>query len=269
MLDAFHAVHGGERFPVDVCKLALECGNFFNFPDLITSVQGADIDGFDGGLFRKGNEWLLLFNNSLPSEGRIRFTQAHELGHYLLHRATKEMFQCGDIGLATESEKSTELEADKFAAYLLMPLNDFRAQLSSTVDLKVLGDCAERYGVSLTATIHQWLNSTEEKAVLVVSRDGYMLSAKASDSAHKAGAFFRTRRETIEVPPGSLAANPTITSEKQGQLLPAKVWFPDASPGTLLREMKLVSDTYDTVLTLLVLPSTEDVWTPRFAGASD
>ncbi|WP_281718786.1 ImmA/IrrE family metallo-endopeptidase [Pandoraea apista] len=265
VLDAYHSFHGGDRFPVDVCKLALECADFFNFPDPITEVQGADIAGFDGGLFRKGDSWLLLYNDNLSSEGRIRFTQAHELGHYVLHRADRDAFQCGNVGTA-EDQKSIEIEADQFAAHLLMPLHDFRAQLTSQVDLNVLGDCAERYGVSLTAIIHQWLNSTDEKAILIISREGFMLTAKASDPAHKAGVFFRTRRETIEIPSRSLTANPLITSEKQGQLVPANIWFPNASSLTLLREMKLVSDTYDTVLTLLLLPRTEDVWAPRPNG---
>ena len=39
------------------------------------------------------------------------------------------------------------------------------------MDLDVLGHCAERYDVSLTAAILKWLSYTDEKAIVVMSRD--------------------------------------------------------------------------------------------------
>ena len=61
-----------------------------------------------------------------------------------------------------------------------MPLNDFRNQISGEVSLDSLGHCADRYGVSLTAAILKWLSYTDEKAVVVMSRDGFMNWASAS-----------------------------------------------------------------------------------------
>jgi Zn-dependent peptidase ImmA (M78 family) len=40
-----------------------------------------------------------------------------------------------------------EREADNFAANLLTPLDDFRKQISNTVDFEQLSACANRYGV--------------------------------------------------------------------------------------------------------------------------
>ena len=50
-------------------------------------VEAVDIKNFDGALFANEakDRWMLLYNNGLKSPGRIRFTQAHELGHYILH----------------------------------------------------------------------------------------------------------------------------------------------------------------------------------------
>jgi len=42
------------------------------------------------------------------------------------------------------------------------------------VDLDVMRHCADRYGVSVTAAILKWLSYTEEKAIVVMSIDGYM-----------------------------------------------------------------------------------------------
>ncbi|ATG21075.1 toxin [Ralstonia pickettii] len=266
ILDAFHQMHGGVRYPVDVEALALECANLFQLQDRVVRVHAADITGFEGGLFKTGaTEWSILYNASITSPGRIRFTQAHELGHYVLHRTNQDSFECSarDMLEWTKAGKAIESEADKFAAYLLMPLHDFRAQIPGDVDLHVLGACAERYGVSLTAAILQWLLHTEEKAVLVMSRDGFMDWSCASEPAFGAGAFFATKRSTIEVPPNSLAANAQIPHEKCGVSLAANIWFPHADASMPVREMKISADQYDCTLTLLVLPRGADVWPPR------
>ena len=227
-------------------------GGLHKYEDPITQVQAANIKGFDGALFpgdgRK--EWLLLYNEAVSSPGRVRFTQAQELGHYILHRQARELFQC------------SEGQADLFASYLLMPLDDYRKQVTATVDLDLLGHCAERYGVSLTAAILKWLQYTEEKAVLVMSRDGFMNWAWSSEPASKAGAFFRTRNNVIAVPNGSLAANAEINGERAGTQIPASIWFPHASADTPLREMKIHAEQYGVVLTLLHLPRSASVWPP-------
>lgn len=266
ILDAFHVSHGSERYPVDVPRLALDCADLFKFADPISAVESADIKGFEGGLFKTGEDrWTMLYNSKLSSPGRIRFTQAHELGHYLLHRLQREAFECTSEDMLdwSEHEKSIESEADKFASYLLMPLHDFRTQVPEAVTFDALGQCADRYGVSLTAAALQWLSYTEEKAVLVMSRDGFMDWAWSSDPACKAGAFFAARRHTIPVPDQSLAANSAIRHERVGTTIPAKTWFPHAEPETPLREMKVSAEQYDSVLTLLVLPRFADVWAPR------
>jgi hypothetical protein len=266
ILDTFHQIHGGERFPVNVDALALDCASLFKLPDPVVRVQAADIQGFEGGLFKTGSaEWSILYNESLTSPGRIRFTKAHELGHYVLHRAGQDTFECSakDMLEWTRAEKAIESDADKFASYLLMPLHDFRAQVTGEVTLHALGACAERYGVSLTAAILQWLSYTEEKAVLVMSRDGFMDWSSASEPAFKAGAYFATRKSTIEVPAASLASNAQIAHEKDGILLSTSIWFQHADPTTQMREMKVSAEQYDCTLTLLILPKGADVWPPR------
>lgn len=258
--------HDIDRFPVDVPQLALESARIFNWQDPITKVQAAPIKGFDGALFpgdgRK--EWLLLYNDALTSPGRVRFTQAHELGHYILHRMTRESFQCSDADMLNWSQDDLDIEAqaDLFASYLLMPLDDYRKQVTTQVDIEILSACAERYGVSLTAAILKWLQYTDEKAVLVMSNDGFINWAWSSQPAVRAGAFFRTRGNVIPLPEGSLAANQEITHNRQGTKIPATIWFPHADSNTPLREMKVHAAQYDATLSLLCLPRSTEVWPP-------
>lgn len=61
------------------------------------------------------NEGLILISSSRP-EGRKRFTCAHELGHHVLGHGTVI-----DEVVGGASDKAIELEADFFAAMLLMP----------------------------------------------------------------------------------------------------------------------------------------------------
>ena len=267
ILNTVADAQGAPRFPIDVRTLALEAASIFRFDDPITQVEAANINRFEGALIPDDarRKWMLLYNDGLSSSGRIRFTQAHELGHYLVHRTKAEKFQCSQDDLlgAPEGGRAIEGEADSFAATLLMPLDDFRAQATSAPDFEFLGHCADRYGVSLTAATLRWLEHTEHAAVLVVHRDGYMRWAKSSDAALKNGAFFRTRQSVIEVPAACVGLDTAVSTDRKGRAMPAPVWFPHAPSGTELVEMKITADQYEWTMSLLVLPRGLAVWKPR------
>lgn len=265
IVETFCAAHGGARFPVDVVRLAKEAASIFGWSDPITDVRAADIAEFEGCLSPNEDrtKWLLLYNNHLPSPGRIRFTQAHELGHYILHRLARGEIRCSEDDMLEWDQKNIEAQADQFASYLLMPLNDYREQVTSTVDLEILGHCADRYGVSLSAAVLKWLEYTDDSALLVRSSDGFINWARPSQRALKAGAFIRTRDRVVPVPAGSLTANDDVRHERRGAELPANVWFQHANAALALREMKITSDQYGSIWTLLCLPRMVEVWEPR------
>jgi len=265
--EAFSNAHGNSQFPVDIIQLALGAAEIFQWSDPISEIKGADISGFEGALFpdESKKKWMLLYNDSIRSPGRVRFTQAHELGHYVLHRTLRDSFQCADSDMLnwSKDDKDIEGQADLFASYLLMPLDDYRSQSNSEITLDLMGHCADRYGVSLTAAILKWLDSTEEKAVVIISTDGYMNWAWSSDAAWKAGAFFKTRNNIIELPAGSLAANLAVRNDRVGSNMAGRVWFKHADAEMYLREMKMQAEQYGHVLTLLHLPNVATVWPPR------
>lgn len=256
---------GTERFPVDVEQLALQYAGQFGYADGINVVVGRDLPGFEGALYKIEQQnkpgWALLYNSSISAPGRIRFTIAHELGHYILHRSESDSFQCGqeDMLYWASEERRIEAEADTFASYLLMPLDDFRREIDREVtNLDVLARCAGRYGISLTAVILKWLEFTTQRAVLVMSRDGYVMWAKSSGPAFNSGAYLKTRGSPLEVPVGSLAAaGLVLTDERQGIELDAQTWFPREPKDMSMREIRITSDRYDLVMSLLLLPRTE------------
>lgn len=265
IIETVSAAHGAPRFPVNVTELALESAAIFGWSDPIIQIEPADIKGFEGALFpdEERTRWLLLYNNTLSSAGRIRFTQAHELGHYVIHRTSRDAFQCStaaDMRNWSLDDQNIESQADEFASYLLMPLDDFRQQVNTDIDLDVLAHCAGRYGVSLTAAVLKWLSYTDQKAVFVVSTDGFINWARSSTPAAKSGAFFRSKGNVISLPAGSLALDDSVRHERMGTEVPAKLWFPHAHKDLSVREMKISADQYGSIFTLLSLPSYAEVW---------
>lgn len=250
-------VLGAEHFPIQVTTIAQEYSHQLFPNDPISLIKGDALSSFDGALFRApagAKGWGIIYNNAITSQGRINFTLAHELGHYLLHRlAYPEGMRCGqqDIVRWEPTYRQVEREANTFAAYLLMPFDDYRRQIDSrsAVDLDVIAHCADRYEVSLIAATLRWLEYTEQRAVLVVSRDGFILWARSSKAALRTGAFFRTSRGPIPIPEGSVVARESIiASPREGTELPAGVWF--AEP---CAEITIFSENYDFAVSLLQL----------------
>ena len=263
-----NAAFGADRFPIDIPMVAREYSKQ-RFPDdPIVSVKGDNLPTFDGALFRlpagrKG--WGIIFNDAITSNGRINFTLAHEFGHYLLHRlAYPNGFQCGQQQIVRwDSEYGqAEHQANVFAANLLMPLDDFRRQIpaKARVDFEILRACAERYKVSLIAAALRWLSYTEKRAILVVSRDGFILWARSSEPAWRTGAFFKTSEGPIEIPASSLPLNPQLLVDGRGEAdHPRGTWMREPA-----REMTILAEQYDFSLSLLLL---DDARLPYFADA--
>jgi hypothetical protein len=252
-----NTVFGNDRFPVDVPVIAKEYSAQRYPSDPVSLVVGQSLPGFDGALYRapsgkKG--WGIFYNSAIASQGRINFTLAHEFGHYLIHReAYPRGIRCGeqDVVRWDSAYGQIEQQANVFSAGLLMPLDDFRRQIpeSDRVDLDMISHCASRYRVSLIAAVLRWLQYTVRRAVLVVSRDGFILWSRASEAALRTGAFFRTSGSPVAIPAGSLAAcQDMIVDGRVGVELAGGVWFPEP-----VREMTIFAEQYDFAVTLLLL----------------
>lgn len=257
-----NAVLGTERFPVKVDELALEYSRQCFAASPIDKVQGEDLDGFDGMLAanKSRSKWLILYNSATASEGRKRFTIAHEFGHYLLHRHQQDRFECGgdDIETGDNNGRDIETESDSFASTLLMPLDDFRRQVDGQpISFDLLGHCADHYGVSLTAAALRWTEIAPKRAVLVASRDDHMLWAKSNEAALRSGAYFATRKNAIELPRQALAHSYNGWDAGDQQTVRAQGWFPREPASMPVTEMTRAAGQYEYTLTLLLMPDAE------------
>lgn len=86
--------------------------------------------------------------------GRERFSVAHELGHWHLHRGRSFQCRVDDPDVNMASDRTLEKEADIFASHLLMPGSLFHpcVRQIGLPNFKQLNDVASEFETSLMAT---------------------------------------------------------------------------------------------------------------------
>lgn len=145
--DRIRQRHGLTSVPVDPVVLANRLGIRVNNAQFAT-------DGISGMIARRGEVTTMLINHAEPPY-RKRFTIAHELGHHFLHMTGDEedivdnevdLFRTGgDDDEAVTEERRREIQANQFAAALLMP-EEFVRELRSL--LPDVGSLARAFNVS-------------------------------------------------------------------------------------------------------------------------
>lgn len=249
-----------QSFPVDIKQLAPEVTKT-KFPDEpVGIIKAHGVSGIDGMLSkRKKGDWCISYDDTVTVSGRINFSLGHEFGHYLLHRKLRESFQCGQSDMldydSVESKK-LESEANTFASYLLMPMDDFREQIKGqAVNLDLLGHCADRYGTSFTATALKWIEFTDKAVLLVVAREGFICWSYPSKLAKKRGVYF---------PPGTPVPQSAIDRlnnfdgiKRQNQKYSVKpgVWHSELEA----EESIILSDQFDLVIFLVQFPTAKRI----------
>ena len=259
ILSLHQAAHGLPRFPIDVAALAQDFSRQV-FPEApITIVKGLQLSkGVEGMLMPHpsgSGEWGIVYNETIRSAGRRNFTLAHELGHYFLHRNTHPGgLKCTNRNMADwdEVRNKIEGEANTFASYLLMPLDDFRAQIKGRViDIEVMTELSDRYAVSLTAAILKWMTITDKRAMIVVGKEGFIDWAWSSEPLIRSGIYYAARHTVVELPAASLAAQEVDwDTGRYGRLHPAGIWL-GAEP---VHEMTVFSPGNEMSISLLLYP---------------
>ncbi len=219
-------------------------------------------DAFEGMLARDPDDhavWGIAYNGKARGE-RQRFTIAHELGHFILHRSQKQSFNCDSQSVHTgiDGLRQIEREADEFASNLLMPGDLLREWISNQrIDLHVLSAIAKRFQVSFEALCIRFIKFTPQRAILVYWDNGYAKYEWRSSSAVRTRARIRRSGDPQEPLPGTLAADASVEQAWDGVEMSAAIWCPEEAPHMKLREFKHSYGARDRILTLLLLESAE------------
>ena len=108
-----------------------------------------------GKLQKFNGQWTIIVNKS-HSTNRQRYTIAHELGHYCLHKDFHEQFEDTTFFRKEKDWTSIEYEANSFAADILMPENAIESAINQGIN--TLSDLSIRFGVSLIAIKNRLLS---------------------------------------------------------------------------------------------------------------
>jgi Zn-dependent peptidase ImmA (M78 family) len=133
-----------DQLPVDVITLAeIELKlNLIPFPDLFEKFQAdaALIQDFSA-IYVDAESYILLEEAPIWKQYRLRFSLAHELGHYILHReiAERQKFQSFDqffqwIRTCGGEKYTLEQAANEFAGRLLVPRQRLESHLSKLIE---------------------------------------------------------------------------------------------------------------------------------------
>src|SRR5262249_48405295 len=148
----------------------------------------------------------------------------------------------------------------------LAPPTDCGRKVPADADptLDDLSAAAERYGVSLIACVLRWLEYSTRRSMLVISRDGFILWARASEPAFMSGLFIRSKNVApVEVPSASLLGRAHLADVgREGVDLPPGGWFSEDC-----HEFTIHSDKYDQSLAILYFG--RDTRTFRSFGEAD
>jgi len=111
-----------------------------------------ELNGCEATLVGFGSKAIATVRPS-SSRGRERFSVAHEIGHWLIHRGKSFRCRADDLVQNYSANIRFEKEADEFASHLLMPTSIFRPAIKATnkPSLNDLQGIAEQFEVSMQA----------------------------------------------------------------------------------------------------------------------
>lgn len=132
-----------DNFPVNMGELSKAFG--------VTAYIAHLNNGVSGQIIKDGNEAdkYAIFVSDSDSKNRQRFTAAHELSHFLLHKN-----KIGDGIVDSPLYRSSlsnqiEVEANKLTADILMPYEKINTEIDKGI--KTISKLAEYFGVSTQA----------------------------------------------------------------------------------------------------------------------
>lgn len=155
------------------------------------------LDGPTAQIFRHDDRAIIRVSDQIIQVGRLRFSIAHEIGHYLLgHRIPSEL----PAGAAGPYTAQQEREADVFATEFLMPEELVRPFCERTpIDLAAVRAIAETFRSSIVAAAVRYVELSSAPCAVVYSEAGFVEWAKRSRT------FAGRIPAQLKIGPGALA----------------------------------------------------------------
>ena len=151
----------------------------------IVDVQEYDVENFLGTLVIKDGKGAIGLQRGIGS-GRRNFTLGHEIGHFLIptHRLKRTDFQCTKTDMnrvrsgnldSTPPLERIEIEANEFAAALLIPGPEYKAErkkLGKSPDVRHIRELARIFDVSQEMMASTYVRMENSKLAVIISHNG-------------------------------------------------------------------------------------------------
>jgi Zn-dependent peptidase ImmA (M78 family) len=141
-------------------------------------------ESYDGALLRirDAQRGRIVINSQIREESRKRFTLAHEIGHFVLPGQQEVSAPCKPQRIENWDADlyRPELEANRFAAEILMPRGLMAEFVQSEPSLESIRSIAQICGTSLTASAVRLITLTPHRAAVVWSQNQKIVWSKLS-----------------------------------------------------------------------------------------
>ncbi len=206
---------------------------------IIVEPKDSDRPGVSGFFIKVGNVFGIQYATHIKNEGFIRFTIAHELGHYFLPEHPEYLFQDRDGVHESRSgfisDEFHEKQADYFAKELLMPQELFLAALrESGVGFPAITSLASKCKTSITATSIRFAQFAEDPVAVIMSNSNRINWCFISSTLASVKGLRWPRKDSL-LPPNTATAS---FNRDRNNVLSAKYieawtrldyWFEDCS----------------------------------------
>ena len=231
-------------------------------PQIGLSVREVDADKFDGVMLRVSGApfGTIAINTNIRENGRKLFTLAHEIGHYLLPGQQQQSDICTkyDVSHWTPSLPSPELDANRFAAEILMPSQMMNERfLRPEPSFEIIRAIAAQCGTTLTASGYRLAELSSFRVAIVWCSNGRATWYKASDEFGRAVRLGALAKETYAF---DVFRNESIPNKLES--VPASAWLFESNlkPDAKVWEHSVFLRAYEGVLTLLYLKYAVERW---------
>jgi IrrE N-terminal-like domain len=223
------------------------------------TITEVNADSFDGALVRVVGvpRGMIAINANIREQGRKRFTLAHEIGHYVLpgHSASGTACRAMHLEQWTPRIPQPELEANRFAAEILLPRVRIVNEVRREPSLRIVREIAGKSQTSITAALYRVVELSTYPAAMVWSVQGRR-------SWYKVGREFGRAVELGPIADQSYAFDcfQGRTVPESPEPVPATAWLYEdhLTEGARVWEESLFLPYYEAVLTLLLLRESVD-----------
>jgi hypothetical protein len=226
LADEVRASYGQTNAPVDL--------NTITDGESVTLVPIEKCEGFHGRIeFLRETASFVVYHpdpNTAPNRKRVRFSIAHELGHYFIE-SHRELLVAGKSHDSTPGficDNALEVEADEFAAALLIPRAHIeqRLQKRSFMTLAEILKMGDDWQSSARSAAIRYVRYTGEACAMVISKQGRLTKCIPSDEAEAFGFRFTGLKVVSVKSAAHRLHNDNSKKEIEEVHITTKVWFP-------------------------------------------